>query len=175
MRQCINKKENNMTMLQEKDIAILEYIINNLIEKNDLFSYKSFQSHSHFVEFKNEDKIKEFQRLIDILSKFNLIKIHLAGYYNSIQSNQNTLNFKQTGGFNKVYRDELIRIEKQQERETLENELAKSNLEANELNKSIASKNEIDKKKNRTERIINISIGVLNLILLVVQVLISLC
>ena len=60
------------------------------------------------------------------------------------------------------------------EKEKLEIELAKSNLEANELNKSIVAKNEADKKRNKTERIINISLGVLNLVLLVVQILISL-
>ena len=85
-----------------------------------------------------------------------------------------TKEFLRQGGFRKEVQDELKRIKESSEKEKLEIELAKSNLEANELNKSIAAKNEKDKKRNKTERIINISLGVLNLVLLVVQILISL-
>jgi len=162
-------------MLDKKDISILDNIIDKLISTTGAINYRLFSKHEHFTKINPRDKVDEFQRLIDILRKYDLVHFHYANIVSSITANQNTRNFKENGGFSKIYQDELNRIEKENVREQIELDLAKSNLEANELNKSIAAKNEIDKKKNRTERIINIYIGVLNLILLVVQVLLSLC
>ena len=57
------------------------------------------------------------------------------------------------------------------ERENLELDLAKSNLEANKLNKKIAKKNAKNEKFNRISTILNIIIGILNIGLLIWQIL----
>lgn len=78
-----------------------------------------------------------------------------------------TSQFKASGGFKKAY-ENLIEENKNKR---LEIDLAKSNLQANKLNKKIANQNEKNEKFNKYSTIINISIGVLNAGLLVWQIL----
>lgn len=55
-------------------------------------------------------------------------------------------------------------------KENLEIALAKSNLEANKLNKKIADRNKKNEKQNRISTWINIGIGIINVCLLVWQI-----
>ena len=55
-------------------------------------------------------------------------------------------------------------------KETLEINLAKSNLKANELNKKIAKQNSKNEKKNRISTWVNIGIGIINIGLLIWQI-----
>jgi hypothetical protein len=68
------------------------------------------------------------------------------------------------GGFTSEHEEYLSRKEKENKREKLEIDLAKSNIEANTLNIENAS-------KNKWFTWINIAIGVLNLVLLAIQIL----
>lgn len=97
-------------MLNNNDIAILDHIVDMLIEKNDVLNYENFKNTDYFKGFNNESKIKEFQRFIEILRYNDLVNFHYSNLYSSISSNNNTLNFKQYGGFAKLYQDELDSI-----------------------------------------------------------------
>lgn len=67
--------------------------------------------------------------------------------------------------------DKFESFEKTKEDESWAIRLAKSNIEANELQKTIALKNESDRKANKTYTWINIGIGIINLVLLAIQLL----
>lgn len=56
-------------------------------------------------------------------------------------------------------------------KESLEIDLAKSNLEANKLNRKIAKQNTENEKKNQVSTWVNIGIGIINIGLLVWQIL----
>ena len=162
--------------LTKKDAEILDNIV-NMTFNNKHVSTKDLdplQKSTSFNDFK--EKENQYKHYFELLGKENVVEIG-KGFNDESQAHRieiKTKEFIDNGGFSKLVQDELEKAEKQIEIEKLEIELAKSNLEANELNKSIAAKNEEDKKRNRTERIINISLGVLNLVLLIVQILISL-
>ena len=60
--------------------------------------------------------------------------------------------------------------EKQEFKENIEIDLAKSNLKANELNRKIAKQNKENEKKNRVSTWVNIIIGLLNFLALIWQI-----
>jgi hypothetical protein len=60
--------------------------------------------------------------------------------------------------------------EKQEFKEKIEIDLAKSNLKANELNRKIAKQNKENEKKNRVSTWVNIIIGLLNFFALIWQI-----
>lgn len=67
--------------------------------------------------------------------------------------------------------EEIEKLEKaKQEKEILELELAKSNIEANTLNREIAIQNRKNERHNRKATYINILIGLLNISLLFWQI-----
>lgn len=70
---------------------------------------------------------------------------------------------------------EFIRHNRVEEMEQLEISLAKSNIEANELNKKIALQNSQNESKNRIAMWVNISVGVLNIVLLAIQIWLIVC
>ena len=55
-------------------------------------------------------------------------------------------------------------------KEQLETDLAKSNIEANKLNAKIAEQNSQNESKNRIAMWVNISVGVVNTVLLAIQI-----
>ena len=101
----------------------------------------------------------------------DIADIKMGEYETYIGANGLTQNFLDEGGFSiseLIYKENL---KKQSERENLELELAKSNLEANELNKKNAEQNKRNEKSNRIGMWINILIGIINLGLIVWQIL----
>jgi hypothetical protein len=108
-------------MLDEKDVAILDEIIDKLISGNKEITYEDYFDHEFF---KDTNNVKlEFQRLIDIISKHECAKVN-GGFYNSLSPNHNTNNFKEKGGFKAKYQ---IQIELAQEESEL-NSLKKENI-----------------------------------------------
>jgi hypothetical protein len=85
------------------------------------------------------------------------------------------LNIVENGGWNKYLTEtknaEILSQKQKSIRDKLETDLAKSNLEANELNRKIAKQNKENEKKNRVSTWINIGIGFINILLLIWQIL----
>ena len=70
-----------------------------------------------------------------------------------------------------IFENEIVETNNRNKlKDTLEIDLAKSNLEANELNKKIAKQNAKNEKKNRITTWINIGIGIINVGLLIWQI-----
>jgi len=162
--------------ITEEQAEILDYIVLESLKTVCLRAYDLKSLENGFLSNHEDVKESAYTYYFDILKEKNVVRVE-KGLNNKTEIYSidiKTKEFLRQGGFKKEIQDEFKRIEEFSEKEKLEIELAKSNLEANELNKSIAAKNEKDKKQNKTERIINISLGVLNLVLLVVQILISL-
>ena len=162
--------------ITEKDAEILDYIVFESLKTVCLHARDLKPLDNTFLSDNEDVKESAYTYYFDLLKEKKVVRIE-KGINNKTDIYSidiKTKEFLRQGGFRKEVQDELKRIKESSEKEKLEIELAKSNLEANELNKSIAAKNEKDKKRNKTERIINISLGVLNLVLLVVQILISL-
>lgn len=159
----------------ENDIVKLDLIIDKIIESGHSLRSHLFNG-SGYLDIEDE-KLREleFTRLINIIS-YNGVGTTASSKYHgdSIQRNENTVKFKERGGFAKLFQDRLKKLEKENERDKLEIELAKSNLEANVLNKAIADKNAKNERKNTIGMWVNISVGVLNIILIAVQILLSL-
>jgi hypothetical protein len=84
------------------------------------------------------------------------------------------LNIVENGGWNKylIETEKAKKISQNQKtiKDKLELDLAKSNLEANELNKKIAKQNKKNEKRNRVSTWINIIIGILNFSALIWQI-----
>jgi hypothetical protein len=70
---------------------------------------------------------------------------------------------------------EFMERETSDELKRLEIELANSNIEANELNAKIAAQNVKNEKKNIFATWVNISIGLLNIVLLAIQIWLIVC
>ena len=151
-------------MIDKLDIDILDHILDSIIESGSNLNYRQFGKHDYFKNLDDEKQKHEFQRLIDYFEKYNCARIRQHGYFNSLEKNQISQRFKDKGGFNGVYQEELNKIKKEEEKEKLETNLAKSNIDANTLNIENAS-------KNKWFTLINIAIGVLNLVLLAIQIL----
>ena len=85
------------------------------------------------------------------------------------------LNIVERGGWNKYLietkKEEKALQEQKSIRDKLELDLAKSNLEANELNRKIAKQNKENERKNRVSTWINVGIGFINILLLIWQIL----
>ncbi len=162
--------------MDKNDAKVLDLIVEKIISTKEPISFNDFNE----VEFLSITDMKldetEFRRLIDIISSEGVGKITAYQFDSetTIQKNENTAKFNKRGGFTKLYQDELERKEKEEEREKLEIDLAKSNIEANELNKSIADKNDKNERKNTIGMWVNITTGVINILLIAIQILLSL-
>lgn len=79
--------------------------------------------------------------------------------------------FLDQGGFEKKEVDSKSTSDFSKTKDNLEIELAKSNLEANRLNKKNAKQNEKNEKNNKIATWINVGIGIINIGLLIWQIL----
>jgi len=144
---------------------ILKYC---LINKNDFFNENVLIKNLLPELNKDEitillDKIKNSPR--------NVADARIGRDISSIQANGLTEKFLEQGGFTEIEKQEKLKEQKIKEREDLEFDLAKSNLESNKLNKEIAKKNAKNEKSNRFTTWINITIGLINAGLLIWQIL----
>ena len=150
--------------IKPTDSKALDFILEKIIETE----YQLFAdciADTEFVLDLNKNEVEyEFKRLLYIIKYFDCAKTNIDDKWPYVERNHNTKTFKQNGGFEKAIQDELAKIEKENERKKLETDLAKSNIEANTLNIENA-------RKNKWHTGINIAIGVLNLILLALQLL----
>ena len=129
--------------------------------------------HIDFVD-ENSKRLKDSQRFSEILVKKGLVDLEptkrmrgdITEYGFNIAKNGGWLNYLER----KAEQEKQVKKE-DKEKENLEFELAKSNLEANNLNKKIAKQNEKNQKNNRIATWINVSVGVINVGLLVWQIL----
>ena len=105
-------------MLEEKDVEILDEFIRIILDGHDVYS-SEFTKLPYFNKFK--DSYLEFERLAMILHKENLAQVHNIGSNSKLvlRKNQNTENFKKSGGFTNAYKNQLIQIEKENEIQTL--------------------------------------------------------
>jgi hypothetical protein len=110
-----------------------------------------------FAEIKNHNK--------------NIADVRISEYACLILPDGRTKSFINNGGFAKITELENEKELKLSEKETLEIDLAKSNLEANKLNKKIAKQNTENENKNRFSTWDNIGIGFINAGLLIWQIL----
>jgi hypothetical protein len=106
-------------MLEKNDIEILDEIIEKLIKSNSKVCYNDFSNHRYFSSTNHNHVCDKFQRLIDIIINYDCAKLIKAGYYNSLIANQNTVHFKENGGFAKAYQEQQTRIEKETEIQTI--------------------------------------------------------
>ena len=121
----------------------------------------------------NGKQIRESKRFAEIMDSKGLIKLEYSMKYKCdlTEFGFEVCNY---GGWLKYIKDKSNQ-EKQtksenKEREEIEFKLAKSNLEANKLNKRIAKQNEKNEKKNRITTWLNIAIGIINVGLLIWQI-----
>jgi len=159
--------------LDKFDIEILDFIIDSILETDSQIYDGILNKFDKLKDYKPSELKLESDRIMSILELYDCAKINRYIKGNAIIKNAHTKKFKEHGGFAKIYQDELTRQEKVEQKEKLELDLAKSNLEANELNKSIAAKNDKNNKKNILGMWVNISIGALNIVLIAIQIWLS--
>ncbi len=147
--------------------------INELIEMNlnYLFTEPNFSSF-RFRDLNNRLLIDLYNKqLINFMIKEGLITLNGQNF----TLTPSGLFIAENGGWMKHLDDEAKLIAEKQSkidaRQQLETELAKSNIDANKLNKKIAEQNFKDKKSNKITTWTNIIIWILNLGLLVLQLL----
>lgn len=150
--------------------------IDELIEINLKLLIESNDHSLYLMKFVNElgSGIDNFERFAKYMEGKGLINIEPTKRQ---RCDLTALGYKisQNGGWLQFLKDsqknEDQEIVEKRLKEHLENELTKSNLEANELNKTIAIENKLNEKKNRLATWINILIGILNIGLLLWQIL----
>ena len=101
----------------------------------------------------------------------NIADVRISEYACMIIPDGRTETFINNGGFVKIAELEAEKDLRISKKENLEFDLAKSNLEANKLNKKIAKQNTENEKKNRISTWVNIGVGIINAGLLVWQIL----
>lgn len=152
----------------KKEIDILDFmlaIINQSEKVLWLDTHEDFKV-LFFKEF-GETAQLEFTRYLKILQTYNLARIYSSDYnHDGIVWNENTRSFLERGGFKRLFQEEVEKQKKQVEKEILENELAKSNIEANKLNQR-------NSKFNKRTSIIVIIVGFINLLVFIYQVFIK--
>jgi hypothetical protein len=150
--------------------------INKLIDINLNLIANSRDGKLFRTDFIDENKrrLRDSKRFAEILAKKNLVDLEptkemrcdITEFGFEIANNGGWLSFLEQ----KKKKDELAKRERE-EKEKIQLELAKSNLEANELNKAIAKRNAKDQKNNRIATWINIGIGAINIGILIYQLL----
>ena len=157
--------------MKKSDIDKLDYLLGKIVETDWLVTYDDLLK-SEFYDINDQDIAeRDFNRFQKIYSDYNVGEVSTQEDNSWIRKNLNTLEFHNSGGFIKKYNDEQKRKEqdkiqflKTKEKEDLEIELAKSNIEANKINKKVAA-------RNKKETIINIILGLVNIGLLIWQLL----
>lgn len=155
-----------MIDFRREDIEPLDRIVNEVIARyvltlNDLVEAGIIKEQKGLEINSTINIVNEFKRYLYVLDNYKVCDCVSAMDMLSVRSNEYTLQFKNLGGFERLYAD----LKKQEKREDLEFELAKSNIQANKLNKKAA-------KRNKRETIINIVLGLINIGILIWQVLI---
>jgi len=112
-------------MLEEKDIPVLDEIIDNLLSTNAEVNYEQFSNHEYFSALNDSNRKNKFQRLIDIIDDYNCARVYAHGYYKALYTNQNTLHFKEKGGFKALYELQLSEIKKQNGKEKIKQKESK--------------------------------------------------
>lgn len=119
--------------IDKKDIEILDFIIEKLIQSKGTIWSNSLTENGYLTEPTEKAKEYEFRRLLNIIREYNCAKpTEGTNSWDFVELNENTLNFKNSGGFSKLYQDELDRIEKSENTEKLKNknlELQNENFE----------------------------------------------
>lgn len=152
-----------MIDFRKKDIEPLDWMVNEVLIKyvltpDDLVESGMFKEQKGLEIDITHTSINEFKRYLYVLDKYKVCDCTSQMDGINVRSNDYTLQFKNLGGFKKLYKD----LKKQEKREDLEFELAESNISANKLNKKIA-------KRNKRETIINIILGLVNVGILIWQ------
>ena len=147
----------------KKDIESLDWIVNEVIVRyalnpDDLVEAGIIKEQKGLEIDVTYSTITEFKRYLYVLDKYKVCDCVSSMDMLNVRVNEYTPQFKNLGGFKKLYAD----LKKQEKREELEFELAESNIQANKLNKKIA-------KRNKKETIINIVIGLINIGILIWQ------
>lgn len=150
----------------EKDVDVLDVIINKIANVNFELLSRDFIDDDILAGNDDGEKELEFFRLISILKEINIANVRANSIGASVERNQNTIDFISRGGFKHYYMTELERQQREDSRENLETELAKSNIEANKLNQK-------NSRFNKITSIIVIIVGLINLLVFVYQVFIS--
>jgi hypothetical protein len=144
--------------IEPLDWMVSEVIVRYVLTPDDLVKSGIFNEQKGLEIDITHTSINEFKRYLYVLDKYNVCDCTSQMDGINVRSNDYTLQFKNLGGFKKVYAD----LKKQEKREDLELELAESNISANKLNKRIA-------KRNKRETIINIILGLINVGILIWQ------
>jgi hypothetical protein len=152
-----------MIDFREEDIKPLDWIVSEVIVRyvltpDDLIEAGIIKEQNSLEIDVTYTAINEFKRYLYVLDKYKVCDCVSSMDMINVRSNEYTLQFKNLGGFKKLYAD----LKKQEKREDLEFELAESNIRANKLNKKIA-------KRNKRETIINIVLGLINIGILIWQ------
>lgn len=144
-------------ILNDNDLPILKHLLKELRKTDSVYP----ESVLEFFDKKTYQY--EFKRLGGILNKLNLCDFNKTKLGEIVLlPNLNTFDFEF---------DQYIRENREQEyRDNLELELAKSNIEANELNKKIAKQNNKNRRNNQIATWINIGIGFVNVCLIIWEI-----
>ena len=158
--------------IKESDIPPLDFIVDNILKMNCRL-YSNTLVEAGLIKETEFMKIEtEFEYFLSIIKEYDCAKVNEARNVDNginVERSEQTAKFWKNGGFASVFKElqnKLNLKRKSEQKEQIELELAKSNLEANELNKKIAKHNSKNEKNNRIYMWINIFIGVLNAILL---------
>jgi hypothetical protein len=126
-------------MIDKRDIIVLDFIIDKILESNDLIWSGTLIKDGYLDIDGDKNREHEFIRLISVVQEHNVGK--MKQYQNadgpSIERNENTLKFKEQGGFEKLFQDQLSKLEKEENKEKLENENIKLQNENFEYSKTI--------------------------------------
>ena len=127
------------------------------------------------LEFKNtNDEYLTEEKSLALFNKMISESLIITDQFKRIQLSTRAYEIINIGGWLKYITDienENIETENRNKlKENLEIDLAKSNLEANELNRKIAKQNKENEKKNRVSTWANIIIGLLNFLALIWQI-----
>ena len=147
------------TVIKYLDKLVNEYIKDDL----EVFMISDFlkEDKEHLSERKDQ---AESYKLADNIENFGLKKNLFKPYKGHL------LSLSEKGiELRDLKKGYLKFVKKDNFKEDLEIKLAKSNLQANKINKKIAKKNTANEKFNRISTIINIIIGALNIGLLIWQ------
>lgn len=121
----------------------------------------------------NEETLND-EKSLALFNKMISESLIFTDQFKRIQLSTRAYEIINIGGWLKYITDienENIETENRNKlKDTLEIDLAKSNLKANELNKKIAKQNTKNEKKNRISTWVNIGIGIINIGLLIWQI-----
>jgi hypothetical protein len=105
--------------IDKSDIETLDLIIDVILDCDTYIHDGILKKIDKYKDYKLSELRLESERIISILEFYNCAKIKRRGDGNTIEKNEHTKKFKEHGGFEKIYQDELTRIEKKEEIDSL--------------------------------------------------------